>query len=98
MALQLNMPDTNIGLAVPEAYARIISLSFNARTGAVQVYVDIYASGTARQSGKAPVGGGIYEGKVGVDFPSLDDTIPGIRAVVYAWLKTLPAFSGAIDV
>lgn len=98
MALQINMTETNVGLEAPQAYARIMSLNFNATDGKVSVHVDIYASEAARQAGKIPIGGAVYSGTVGIDFPSLDESIPGIRAAVYTWLKTLPAFSGAVDV
>jgi hypothetical protein len=98
MALQLNLADTNVGLPAPEAYARIAALSFDTMTGLVRVAVDIHASLAARVAGKNPIGGGTYEGIVGLDMPTLDADIPGIRSVIYTWLKTLPAFAGAIDV
>lgn len=98
MALQLNLQETNVGLPAPEAYARIVQLRFDTTTGAVEVAVNIYADIAARAAGKAPVAGGIYSGVVGVDMPSLDDSIPGIRSALYAWLKTLPYFAEAVDV
>lgn len=98
MALQLNLADTNVGVPAPEAYARIVSLNFDVRMNLVHVAVDIYFDQAMREAGKSPVSGGVYTGTVGVDMPSLDDTIPGVRAALYAWLKTLPAFAGATDV
>lgn len=98
MALKLNLTETNVGLPAPEAYAKIASLNYNARTGEVHVYVDIFASAEARTAEKNPIGGGVYKGTVGVNMPSLDSNIPGLRAAVYSWLKTLPAFTEAKDV
>jgi hypothetical protein len=98
MALQLNLADTLIGLPAPEAYARISFLTFDTRTGEVVVHIETHATAAARTAGKTPVGMSTYRGKVGVDLPNLDDTISGVRAVIYAWLKSLPDFVGAVDV
>jgi hypothetical protein len=99
MALQLDLADTNVGVPAPTAYARIVGVSFNTTNGLVEIRVDIFASAAARQEGKNPVGGGVYIGTVGLNMPNLDDALPnGIRAVLYAWLKTLPDFQGALDV
>jgi len=100
MALQLNLTadKTAVGMAAPEAYARIVYLTFDTKTGRVQLSVDVHANQQAREDGKAPISGGVYTGVVGVDMPNIDDTIPGIRAALYDWLKTLPDFAGSIDV
>lgn len=98
MALQLNLTESDVGLAIPEAYARIVVLQFDTKSGEVTVYVDIHATAAARNENKNPVSGRVYRGKVGVDMPNLDDTIPGIRAAIYNWLKTLSDFAGALDV
>ncbi len=98
MALQVNLPETNVGLPAPEGYARIVALAYDLLTGKAQVAVNIYANQAAREAGKNPVAGGVFEGKPGEDMPSLDADIPGVRAALYGWLKTLPVFASAIDV
>jgi hypothetical protein len=100
MALQIDLSaeKSNTGVAAPTAYARIVQLAFDTRTGQVSLAVDVHATQQTRTDGKSPVYGGIYSGIVGTDMPNLDDTIPGVRAVLYTWLKTLPDFAGAIDV
>lgn len=100
MALQLNLAadKTAVGVAAPEAYARIVQLLFNTKTGQVQVWVDVHATLQARTDNRSPIAGGVYGGVVGVDMPNIDDNIPGIRAALYTWLKTQPFFEGAVDV
>lgn len=100
MALQLSMTDkeTNVGLPAAAAYARIVQVLFDTKTGKVQVAVDIHATQQARTDNRAPIAGGVFEGVVGQGMPNLDDNLPGIRAALYAWLKTLPAFKNAVDV
>jgi hypothetical protein len=100
MALQLNLTSdkTAVGVACPAAYARIVQLQFDTKTGKVDVAVDIHADKASRDAGKSPVSGGVYSGVVGKDMPNLDDSIPGVRSALYAYLKTLPDFAGAVDV
>jgi hypothetical protein len=101
MALQLNLTadKTAVGLAAPEAYARIVQLSFDTRTGQVTLHVDIHADAAARNAAKAPVAGGVYRGITGIDMPNIDEALAlGVRSSLYTWLKTLPDFTGAVDV
>jgi hypothetical protein len=98
MAIQLDIQDSNVGLAAPQAYARIAAVRYDVAANTVEVAVNIYASAQARTDGKSPIDGGVFVGQPGVDMPVLDDTIPGLRAAVYAWLKTLPKFAAGIDV
>ncbi len=100
MALKLNLHEskTSIGIAVPNAYARISLLMFDTKSGYVQVTVETHSNQQARAANKNPVQSKVYRGKVGVDLPSLDADIPGVRAALYTWLKTLPDFDGAVDV
>ena len=98
MALQVNLPDSSVGLPAPEAYARISHLQFNVKHGVVIVTVETHANVDARLSDKTPILTKSYSGIVGIDLPNLDDTLPGIRTVLYEWLKTLPDFTQAIDV
>lgn len=108
MALQLNLPKekTTVKLAAPTAYARIVQVLYNADTGAIEVAINIYADADAaarpapgRSPESAPIGGGVIAGVVGQKgLPNIDDTMPGMRAVLYGWLKTLPEFAGSKDV
>lgn len=100
MALQLNLTDSDVGIAAAEAYARIVFLTYDTKTGRVQLSVDIYVDQAAREAGKNPISGGVYGGTVGVDMPSLDEALAtGVRAALYTWLKAaIPLFNGAIDV
>jgi hypothetical protein len=101
MALQLNLTaeKTGVGVASPEAYARIVHLAFDTKTGKVTLSVDIHYDQAARAANKSPVSGGIYSGFVGIDMPSIDVALAeGVRAVLYAWLKTQADFTGATDV
>jgi hypothetical protein len=101
MALQLNLTadKTAVGLAAPEAYARIVHLAFDTKTGQVTLAVDVHADAASRAASKSPVTGGIYRGITGVDMPNIDEALAsGVRSSLYTWLKTLPDFAGAVDV
>jgi len=98
MALQIELNDSNVGIPALQAYARVSALHYDVASNRVDVYVDIFATESTRQAGKSPIDGGVFSGQPGVDMPVLDNTIPGLRAAVYAWLKTLPKFAGAVDV
>lgn len=98
MALTLALAETNVGLPATEAYARIVAFSYDVLSNRVQVAVNVYANQAARLSGKAPIGGGVFEGTVGVDFPTLDVALAqGVRNALYTWLKTQAAFVTATD-
>ena len=98
MALTLNLPETNVGLPAPEAYARIVAFQYDVLTNKVQVAVNVYANQAARLAGKAPIAGGVFDGVVGVDFPTLDTALEqGVRSALYSWLKTQPVFITATD-
>ena len=99
MALQINLPDTNVGLPAPEAYARIVGMNIDILGDKLQVAVNVYANKAARDTGKAPVGGGVFETKLSdAASPVLDENNAGIRAACYAWLKSQPTFAGSQDV
>jgi hypothetical protein len=100
MALQLALTaeQNNVGVVAPEAYARIVQLTFDTKTGKVSVAVDVHYDLAARTAGKSSITGNVYSGVTGVDMANIDDTIAGVRSVLYTWLKTLPDFAGAIDV
>ena len=91
MALSMNITKTDIGVGFSEAYARVHSVQVinNERRGiTVSVEVHIFATQTARTERANAVR------RIGaiVEMPS-GDFLPGI----YAALKKLPEFEGAID-
>ena len=101
MALQINLPTakTRVGVAAPQAYARINNLNYDTYSGTVELRVDAYFDNAARTARKSPVASFRFTGTVGKDLPSLDAALgAGVRGVLYTWLKTKPEFSGAIDV
>lgn len=100
MALQLNLADSTVGLAAPSAYAKITGMIFDAPTNRIEVQVAIYASAEARHTEKAPMERKTIIGTVGYSPGCLDletALAEGWRAAIYAWLKTQPYFSGALD-
>lgn len=97
MALQINLPDTNVGLPAPAAYARIVGVQVDVLRAKVHVAVNVYATRDARLAERNPVAGGVYEadfGPAGVD----PDGSDGLRTNAYSYLKSLPDFAGAQDV
>lgn len=101
MGLQINLTDTNLGIPCPEAYARITGALFDANTAMLELQVAFFTSQAARESGKTPFDRRMYRGRVGYAPGQIDIDVEldaGFRAAVYAWLKTLPDFAGAIDV
>jgi hypothetical protein len=97
MALEINSVDNNVGISAPKAYAKICALHYDVDANRVDVFVNIYADEAARTAGKSPIDGGVFSGIPGETMPSLDGTIPGLRAAVYAWLKTQTKFAGSVD-
>lgn len=93
MALVFALTETNVGVAAPQAYAKIVAFRSNYLQGNSEVAVDIFFDAAARTAGKSPVDGGVYVVPADAGIPA-DPT----RADLYAWLKTLPKFAGAVDV
>jgi hypothetical protein len=88
MALQINFTSTKFGVTSTVAYAKIDSFSGSLAYG-VNFYVNIYASAQARLDGLQPIGDTMF------NVPYSDNmTFTG----VYTYAKTLPEFTGAIDV
>ena len=101
MALQINLSaeQSTVGAAFPNAYARIVGMQYELKKDEILIFVDIHADQAARGAGKNPIGGNVYKAKNGVDTADLDAaTSPGVRKVLYNYLKTLPEFQAAADV
>ena len=91
MALSMNISKTKVGVAFSAAYARVqtVQVVNHALRGiSVHVRVHVYATQAARNENADEVA------RIGVEIemPS-GDFLPGI----YAALKKLPEFEGAID-
>lgn len=96
MAIQINLSDSDIGVGFPTAYARVQNISFSRQRGggtAFRLDVVIYA--------QAPGG---KEDLKEVLFKRYQDTLANLPAGAnpinraYDYLKTLPEFSGGLDV
>jgi len=101
MALQLNLPEdkTSVGVSAPAAYAHIVHLGYQLKTGKVVVDLDVHFNQAARASNKNPIHNMTFNFRVAIDGPNLDAALPeGLRAAIYAWLKAQPDFAGATDV
>lgn len=102
MALQLSLADTNVGLPAPAAYGRVVAIQVDVLQSKVQVAINVYASKSAREAGKNPVAGGQFLADLvasGSSSPGINPDAPeGIRTNAYTYLKTLPDFSGSVDV
>ena len=96
MALQISLPDQNLGGPADAAYVRINGFS-KVETSFV-VYIAIFISKEARHSSVEPIYSGSYNCKLGVDIPDVGEDYTDIFTKLYTWLKTLPDFNNAIDV
>jgi hypothetical protein len=89
MALQLQIQNTEVGAAFDAAYAKIVHFEgHNDGSGIVHFVVDFYADQAARDSNLRRVSRAFY-----------DSPVPDghITQSLYAYLKTLPEFAGAVD-
>lgn len=88
MAIRLPYTVDRTGLTLPDAYVRITG--YHGDKQAVLYSAEIYTNKAARQAGKEPLANRQYRAKLsdlsGAWFPSL-----------YANIKTLPEFAGAVD-
>lgn len=89
MALQINIAKSDLGIALPAAYARIINVHSDKTN--VRVVVAIYFNAAARGDEARPVEQRLYTFK-------LADLKGDLFPAVYAALKALPDFAGALDV
>lgn len=115
MAIQVNMSgaQTNYGGSATNAYARIVSVHHNSKTGQVDIAVDVFYDRNARDAGKTPIYGGVFSTKFyqpdlvndngrGIPYDPVVDQLPTLSAfnfpTMYTYLKSLPVFNGAVDV
>ena len=88
MALQLNLESTQFGISAPQAYLKIAS--YVGTKDQIQVQVAIYFNKDARLNDMAT----IHDDNHQIVIEDLKgDLIPAI----YAVLKTLSAYEGAVD-
>ena len=87
MALQYNLATSDVGVACPEAYAKI--MSFTGYKSIFIVYVFVYASQAARNADNRPVKVMTFNCPVPTSAPF---------NYLYDYMKTLPEFDTAIDV
>jgi len=91
MALQLNIDNSDVGAGFSAAYAKVSNVKVRNRDGddiTVMVMVSLYASETARESNSHVVANWHFN----IPMPT-GDFLPAI----YAALKEMPEFAGAID-
>lgn len=92
MALQISLPESNIGVPVPYSYAKITQAIIS--TDQCLLQVGFYASKEARNKPNAhPVHVESYV----VPYQELASDTNALAAG-YDYLRGLPAFAGAIDV
>lgn len=101
MALQQAYEDTSTGVSCPDGYYRVDAVCVRTKPADAQVLVGVYKDAQARQDGKTPVAvreyiasGDAYSTHFALAV--LDGANPVKQA--YGYLKTLPAFAGALDV
>lgn len=88
MALKINVDDSNIGIAFPEAYARIVSLT--ATKHQIRYAVHVHASESARQQNKQTIRQDEFDAEM--------QSISGdIYPALYQHLKTHPFYASGID-
>jgi hypothetical protein len=90
MALTTSLAETNIGIPLPDTYARITLLRCNKEQCLMQI--SHYASADARHANAQPV----YDRTV---FAPTADLQPGADplAIAYVWLKAQPEYAEAVD-
>jgi hypothetical protein len=95
MALQINLADTDsgVGVAAPMAYVRIVIYTHDIKSDALSFAVEYHYNQQARNQGRNPIKGASY-----AVLEAQLVTTGNIRVRMYDYLKTLPEFTGAIDV
>lgn len=83
--------DTNIGIRLTAAYIKVEDTSGN--TEQINITVLVYYDDEARLNGKQPIEQLVYS-----FIPSVENGAPNYHKQGYEYLKTLPEFTGVIDV
>ena len=92
MALQVQNKEVfNTGIILPTAYAKITGVSYNATNNDCFIHVAYYANKQAADENKQSIGQ--YTNSF-----SPADPNGNLRQQAYEYLKTLPEFTGAIDI
>jgi hypothetical protein len=91
MALQVDLQDTDIGIPVPETYARIANLKING--DGFSIHVEYFATEEARQQRLMRVYAQAFYGQLD-EFPAGDNPV----ASAYLWLKEQDEFQSALDI
>lgn len=95
MALQQALADTAIGAAAPNAYHRLLRVEVDTRARRCIITVSVFYDATASANGKAT----IEERKFEITGSQFDNLFGDpIKTRAYNYLKTLAAYSGAVDV
>jgi hypothetical protein len=89
MALQLSLSDTSIGVAFPEAYAKIGDYFGNKNT--IQYQVAVWANAAAREANCAPVRSDAY-------YVEVADLTGDVMPALYADLKTHEPYTNGVDI
>lgn len=87
MAIKLNLESSDVGIPVPDAYARITNWVGN--KDQTQFSVEFYVNETARHNEARPIRSEAYYVAT-TDAPDLSG--------MYVWLKTQPGYETAEDV
>lgn len=86
--LSLSADDTSIGVAFPEAYAKIGDYFGNKNT--IQYQVAVWADAAAREAGRSPVRSDAY-------YVEIADLSGDIMPALYEDLKTHAPYDGGSD-
>jgi hypothetical protein len=87
MALMLNLPTSPLGIGFPNAYARVARVSGD--KNAIRVMVEIHATEAARHAGAQPIETRLHTLPLPSDAP--------LYPAIYAALKAMPEYAGAVD-
>lgn len=100
MAIQKGWGNPSTGAQYPNAYWRVVAVTFGQALQTAKVRVTGWVDQAAATGGLDP----IEQRELTIGIQAFDTVYPGTANVssiiirAYAWLKTLPEWSGAIDV
>ena len=92
LKVSLSQEQSGIGVAIPEAYCRIVAVQWPTQEGKLAFGVEYHWDEAARRANLRPVGGQAFAVD---DFDFSSDV--GLKKSLYGYLKTLEAFAGAQD-